>query len=260
MDLLFLVRFRRRRRSATTFQLSGKTPEANFFKPHEVNLWVWENFWHPFRWPLVNVTKLPKQGRIYLVPTIKWEPLIQSLQNLVGIITLVTLSTWLNLIKFWNGGTNLSQLDDTLTRVSLTLTCDLDRWPWIFKLKLYLGNGRPDCDGTKGTGVDRMPGCETLRKLVNCTLRWPGYLWPWPLTKNLQGQIVSWQWEARLSWNERDGSRRMPWCKTLGKWVNWTLRWLGHLWPWPLILNFQGQIASREWEAQLSWNERDGSQ
>ena len=32
-----------------------------------------------------------------------------------------------------------------------------------------------------------------------------------------------------------------------------------HLWPWPLTLNFQGQIVSREWEAQLSWNERDGS-
>ena len=25
-------------------------------------------------------------------------------------------------------------------------------------------------------------------------------------------------------------------------------------------LNFQGQIVSREWEAQLSWNESDGSQ
>ena len=49
LDLLFLVRFRRlcRRHSAKTFQLSGKTPEANFFKPHMVNLWVWENFLAP---------------------------------------------------------------------------------------------------------------------------------------------------------------------------------------------------------------------
>ena len=56
-NLLFLVRFRRRlrcrrphrrhRRPANTFQLSGKTPEADFFKPHMVDLWVWENFWVP---------------------------------------------------------------------------------------------------------------------------------------------------------------------------------------------------------------------
>ena len=38
---------RRRRRSANTFQHSRKTPEANFFKPHMVDLWVWENFLLP---------------------------------------------------------------------------------------------------------------------------------------------------------------------------------------------------------------------
>ena len=61
-----------------------------------------------------------------------------------------------------------------LTRVPLTLTSDLDLWPWIFNVKLYLGNGRPDCHGTKGTGVDRMPWYETLRKWVNWTLHWLG--------------------------------------------------------------------------------------
>ena len=47
--LLFLVRFRRhrRRRFTNTFQLSTKTPEANFFKPHMVDLWDWENFLTP---------------------------------------------------------------------------------------------------------------------------------------------------------------------------------------------------------------------
>ena len=40
-------------------------------------------------------------------------------------------------------------------------TFDLYIWPWIFKAKLYLGNGRPDCHGTKGTEVDRMPWCGT---------------------------------------------------------------------------------------------------
>ena len=43
------------------------------------------NFWHPFRWPWVKVTKLPKRNAIYLVPTVKCEPLIQSLQNMAGI-------------------------------------------------------------------------------------------------------------------------------------------------------------------------------
>ena len=46
----FLVRFRRRlrrRRSANVFQLSGKTPEGNFFKPPMVDLWVWEFVFAP---------------------------------------------------------------------------------------------------------------------------------------------------------------------------------------------------------------------
>ena len=59
---------------------------------------------------------------------------------------------------------------------------DLDLWPWIFKDKLYNGNGRLDCHGIKGTGVDRMPWCETLRKWINWMLCWLGYIWPWPLT------------------------------------------------------------------------------
>ena len=50
-----------------------------------VDLWVWDDFWHPYRWPWVKVTKLPKRDAIYLVPTMEWEPLIQSLQNWVGI-------------------------------------------------------------------------------------------------------------------------------------------------------------------------------
>ena len=56
-----------------------------------------------------------------------------------------------------------------------------------------------------------------------------------PLTLNFQSQIVSREWEARLSWNKRDGDR-MPWCGTLRKWVKWTLHWLGYLWPWILMV------------------------
>ena len=51
-------------------------------------------FWHPFRWPWVKVIKLPKRNAIYLVPTVKWEPLIQSL--LGRYIPLIMLTTWLN--------------------------------------------------------------------------------------------------------------------------------------------------------------------
>ena len=42
-------------------------------------------FLPPSRWPWVKVTKLLKQDVNYLVLTIKKEPLIQSLLNLVGI-------------------------------------------------------------------------------------------------------------------------------------------------------------------------------
>ena len=62
--------------------------------------------------------------------------------------------------------------------------------PWIFKVKLYLGNGRPNCHGTKGTGVNRMPSCETLRKWINWTLHWLGYFWPIPFTLKFEGQIT----------------------------------------------------------------------
>ena len=136
-----------------------------------------------------------------------------------------------------------------------TFDLDLDLWPWIFKVKLYLGNGRPNCHGMKGMGVDRMPWYETLQKWVDWTLSWLGYLWPWIFKVKLYFR------------NERPdchrtkgtGVDRMPWCETIRKWVNWTLRWLGYLWTWSLTLNSQGQIVSREWEARLSWNERDGS-
>ena len=60
----------------------------------------------------------------------------------------------------WNKN-EISQLDATLTRVTLTLTFDLDLWPWIFKVNLYLGNGRLDCHGMKERGKDSMPWCKT---------------------------------------------------------------------------------------------------
>ena len=29
------------------------------------------------------------------------------------------------------------------------------------------------------------------------------------------------------------------------------LRWIGHIWPWPLTLNFQGHIESLEWDFKV---------
>ena len=148
-----------------------------------------KKFWHPFRWPWIKVTKLPKQNTIYLVPMIKWELLIQSLQNLEVYLP----HHAFHLIKFWrnsakiffsqffsenfksvfpsrtfylpylrNGWSNWCETKRMWVNWMLRWLGYLWPWPWlwpwiIIKVKLYLGNGRPDCHGTKETGVDRMP-------------------------------------------------------------------------------------------------------
>ena len=164
----------------------------------------------------------------------------------------------------WNKK-EMSQLDATLTKVPLTLTFALDIWPWIFKVKLYFGNGRPIVMERKGRETI---GCPNVKHQGNessgCCADWGTFdidlPWPWPLTLNCQGQIVSQEWEAQSHATKGTGVDRMPWCETLRKWVIRTQRWLGYFWPLPVTLNFEGQIVSREWEARLSWNDRDGSQ
>ena len=131
----------------------------------------------------------------------------------------------------WNKK-EISQLDATLTRVLLTLTFDFHLWPWISKVKLYLGNGRPDSHGTEGTGVDGIPWFESLRKWVNWMLCWLGTfdldLWPWIFKVKLH--LVNGR--SNCHGAKGTGVDRMSWCETLKKWVNWTLCWLGYLWPW----------------------------
>ena len=51
---------------------------------------VGKMFWHPSRWPWVKVTKLPKRDQFYLVPTTKWESLVDIPPCHV-----------FNLVKFW---------------------------------------------------------------------------------------------------------------------------------------------------------------
>ena len=133
---------------------------------------------------------------------IKWEPLIQSLQNLVGISPCHAC-----LAIFFRKISNA----------------------FYPSLKCYLPHLRNGWSNW----------CESKRKWVNWMLRWLGYLWTWPLTLtlNFQGKMVSRGWEARLSWNERVGNRKdaLMWnTKEMGQ--NWTLRWVGYLWPWPLTL------------------------
>ena len=75
---------------------------------------------------------------------------------------------------------------------------------------MYLSNGRPNCHGMKGTGIDRIPWYETLRKLVNWMLRWLGYLWPCIFKVKLYLR------NRRLDCHGMKGTWviRMPWCET----------------------------------------------
>ena len=69
------------------------------------------------------------------------------------------------------------------------------------------------------------------------------------LTFDLRGQIVSWEWEARLSWNEREGSGydALMWNTKEMSQPDAALTGV----PFNLSFDLQGQIVSREWEARL---------
>ena len=101
----------------------------------------------------------------------------------------------------WNKK-EMSQLDATLTKVPLTLTFDLDLWPWIF-----------------------------------------------------QGQVISREREARLSWNEMDGSRydTLMWYTAEMRQLHAVLT--GYLWLWifkvKLYFGIGGPIV-KEWKGQES--------
>ena len=101
----------------------------------------------------------------------------------------------------WNKK-EMSQLDVKRTRVPLTLTFDLE----FSRSNCISGMGGPIVMEWKEW---ESIGCPDVKHYENestgCCADWV------PLTLNFQGQIVSPEWEALLSWNERD---RMPWCKT----------------------------------------------
>ena len=103
----------------------------------------------------------------------------------------------------------MSQLDAALTGVPLTLTFDLE----FSRSNCISGMGGQIVMERRGTGVDRMPWCETVKKWVNGTLRWLGYFWPLPLTLYFQGQIVSRNGRPDSHGTKGTGVYRIPWCK-----------------------------------------------
>ena len=98
-------------------------------------------FLHPSRWPCVKVTKLPKRHTIYLIPMIKWELLIQSLQKLVQLMG--KKRKWVNWMLCW-----LEYL-----------------WPWPLTLNLcMLGMGGPIVIEQKGW---ELIGCPDVKHYGN---------------------------------------------------------------------------------------------
>ena len=83
-----------------------------------------------------------------------------------------------------------------------------------------------------GTGVIMMSWCEILRKWVNWTLRWQGYLWYWPLTINVK--LYHGNRRPKCHGTKGTGVDRTTWCERLRRWVDWMLCWLAHVWPWAL--------------------------
>ena len=98
-EWLFLVHFRRRH-SASTFQLTGKTPEANSLKPHMVNLWVWETILAPISPTLGQGHQTTKAGQNLTGPHDKVRtdhPIATKLGKCIPPPTCVAY----HLIKFW---------------------------------------------------------------------------------------------------------------------------------------------------------------
>ena len=96
--LIVCVHFHRCRHhsSANTFQLSRNTPEANSFKPHMVNLWVWEKFLAPISVTLGQVHWATEVGQNLVCPSDKLRTAHPNASKHGRYIFLFMVSTWLN--------------------------------------------------------------------------------------------------------------------------------------------------------------------
>ena len=161
-----------------------------------------EMYWMTFKWRLWHWLR-----KNLFVCTIKWEPLIQSLQNLVVISPLVMLITWSDyggillkniflanfFLQFWsntrpyhrNGWSNFMKWKESALVWILGEICDLDLWP------------HP----------------------------WP---WPWIFSRSNFKIAVSQEVLFWLMWSKKEVNQILDWLHDLAVWP--------HPWPWPWSL------------------------
>ena len=83
-------------------------------------------------------------------------------------------------------------------------------WPWIVKVKLYLGNGRPECHGTKVTGSIGCP--EVKHESTGRCADWGTFdLCLWPCILKVKLYLGNGR-PDRHGMKEM-GVNKMPWCK-----------------------------------------------
>ena len=149
-------------------------------------------YWMTFWWPWPKVTAVTLINKNLLVCRIKWEPLDQSLQNLVAIISLVMFITWLDF-----GGI----LEEILFFAKFSSKISDVFFQGQTLYWAYLRNGWSDW-------------CETKRRCIGWILGelfgldlWPD-TWPWPCSFKVKvWNSLIWGMGGWLSWNERDVSR-----------------------------------------------------
>ena len=149
----------------------------------------------------------------------------------------------------------------------------------------------PDWLGTKGMWVDRM-----LDPHLTWNFDLNDDLDPWFWRSNFE-KVVTQEWDAWLTWNERDGSRLnvgpMSWLSTLTSPMTWPwifkvkfwnscipgiggpidMEWKGYesigCYTYIVTLNYELDLGfsksnfenavSQEWEGRLTWNQKDVS-
>ena len=145
-------------------------------------------YWMTFLWPWPKVTVVASITKNLLVRAIKWEPLIESLQNITALLP----SHGYYLIRFWRSSVG----NFYFGKFSLKNSDVFFQGQTLFWS--YLRNGWSDW-------------CETKRKFIGWMLGTICDLWPhsWPWHWMFQGQIFwphprpwPWSWHFKVKvWN-----------------------------------------------------------
>ena len=158
-------------------------------------------FWYTFRWLWVKVTKLPKRNAIYFVPTVKWEPLTQILskfcfQQFFFVKFKIRFPSRTFYLTYLRNG--WCKWCETRGNYSTGYYADLE----FSRSNCISEKGGPIVMERKG---QESIGCPDVKHWGNestgCCADWGIF------DLDFYGQIVSREWEARLSWNERGRSR-----------------------------------------------------